>query len=91
MNDLSALPLESLGIEQLSSPHGVLLRYDGRVVAMVLIVNSGIIVIPPSGQNEDFDFRSDEGKLAALDFIKHLRDKAEDLEAHRKTEILSAK
>ncbi len=74
MKALTALPLELLGLEQTRSPHGALLRLNGRMVAMLLQFDSGLVVSLPSGNSECFDCESEEGRVAALALIKYLRD-----------------
>jgi hypothetical protein len=85
MNLLSFLPLEALGLEQTRTAHGVLLRFKGRMVAMVFQFETGFVVSLPSGNSETFDCKTSEGQLAALALIRQLRDEA----AECATEVIS--
>jgi hypothetical protein len=46
------LGLESLGIDRLASANGALLRYEGRMVAMIRFRGSQLTVSPPWGMTK---------------------------------------
>jgi hypothetical protein len=62
-----------LGIDQLPSPHGALLRYEGRMVAMLLLNGRQLTVSPPDGDDQVLDLDERE---AVVDLLRELRDGA---------------
>ena len=84
MNPPLYLPLESLGLDQTPTKDGILLRYQGRTVAMLFQYESGLVICQSSGNSETFDSKSGKGQVAALARIRQLRDEV----AKRATEVM---